>query len=152
MNIQSAILEGTRLLNNKCISTAKLDSEIIMMKVIGKDKKYIILNNYEDLGLEKLNNFKKLIKERSHRKPIAYLLGKKSFWKYEFLVSEDTLIPRPDTELIIETILKITKIRNKISVLDIGSNDGTLLKQFKEKGHNVQGFDPASTVAKVAIA
>ena len=100
MNIQSAITEGTRVLKNNYISTAQLDSEIIMMKVIGKDKKYIILNNDEDLGCEKLENFKELIKERSYRKPIAYLLGKKFFWKYEFLVSEDTLIPRPDTELI----------------------------------------------------
>ena len=139
MNIQSAITEGTRILKNEYISTAQIDSEIIMMKVIGKDKKYIILNNYEDLGLEKLNNFKKLIKERSHRKPIAYLLGKKSFWKYEFLVSEDTLIPRPDTELIIETILKITKIRNKISVLDIGIGSGCILLSILKERKNFIG-------------
>jgi len=139
MNIQSAITEGTRILKNEYISTAQIDSEIIMMKVIGKDKKYIILNNREDLGLEKLKNFKKLIKERSFRKPIAYLLGKKFFWKYEFLVSEDTLIPRPDTELIIETILKITKIRNKISVLDIGIGSGCILLSILKERKNFIG-------------
>jgi len=140
MNIQSAITEGTRVLKNNYISTAQLDSEIIMMKVIGKDKKYIILNNDEDLGCEKLENFKELIKERSYRKPIAYLLGKKFFWKYEFLVSEDTLIPRPDTELIIETVLNITKNKNKISVLDIGIGSGCILLSILKERKNFIGI------------
>ena len=109
MNIQSAILEGAKILKDVGIITAQLDSEVLMMKAIGKNKKYIILNYDESLKIEKLSNFKKLITERSNRKPVAYLTNKKFFWKYEFYVSKDTLIPRPDTELLIEEVLKITK-------------------------------------------
>ena len=139
MNIQSAILEGTKILKNKCITTAQLDSEILMMKVIGKNKKYIILNYDENLELENLRIFKQLIKERSTRKPVAYLTNKKFFWKYEFHVSKDTLIPRPDTELLIEEVLKITKNKNKIKVLDIGVGSGCILLSILKEKKNFFG-------------
>tara|TARA_B100001093_G_scaffold491569_1_gene531743 strand:- start:1866 stop:2708 length:843 start_codon:yes stop_codon:yes gene_type:complete len=139
MNIQSAILEGAKILKNKRINTALLDSEILMMKAIGKSKKYIILNNDEDLKSEKLINFKELINERSNRKPIAYLTKKKFFWKYEFCVSKDTLIPRPDTELLIEEVLKITKNKNKINVLDIGVGSGCILLSILKEKQNFFG-------------
>jgi release factor glutamine methyltransferase len=139
MNIQTAIINGIRILKNKNIPTAQLDSEILMTKVIGKDKKYIILNNNKDLKSEKLNEFEKLIKERSNRKPIAYLTNTKDFWKYEFKVTEDTLIPRPDSEIIIEEVIKITKNKNKISVLDIGVGSGCLLISILKERKNFYG-------------
>ena len=108
MNIQLAIIEGTNILQAKHIQSAQLDTEILMAKALGKDRKYIILNNNEDIRGKSLSYFKELIKERSSRKPIAYLINKKSFWNSDFFISSDTLIPRPDTELIIEQILKIT--------------------------------------------
>ena len=139
MNIQSAILEGTKILKSKGIITAQLDSEILMMKVISRNRKYIILNNDEDLKIENLINFRGLIKERSNRKPIAYLTNKKFFWKYEFYVSKDTLIPRPDTELLIEEVLKITKNKNKINVLDIGVGSGCVLLSVLKENQNFYG-------------
>ena len=109
MDIQTAIINGTKVLKHKQISTARLDSEILMMKVIGKDRKYIILNNDKNLKSEKINEFEGLIKERSNRKPIAYLTNTKQFWKYEFQVTDDTLIPRPDSEILIEEVLSRLK-------------------------------------------
>ncbi len=139
MNIQSAILEGTKILKNKGIITAQLDSEILMMKAISKNRKYIILNYDEDLKIENLINFRGLIKERSNRKPIAYLTNKKFFWKYEFYVSKDTLIPRPDTELLIEEVLKNTKNKNRINVLDIGVGSGCVLLSILKENQNFYG-------------
>ena len=104
MNIQKAIIEGSNILKNQSINTAQLDAEILMTKVIGKDKKYLILNNSKKLNNYKLNLYKRLIKERAKRKQIAYLTNKKFFWKYEFFVTEDALIPRPDTENKIEKV------------------------------------------------
>ena len=100
MDIKSLISQGSILLKNNNIPTFQIDSEILMTKVIQKDKKYIILNANKILDKKKINNYKKLIKSRSSGKPIAYLTGKKSFWKYEFKISEEVLIPRPDTETI----------------------------------------------------
>ena len=139
MNIQSAITEGANILKDKYINTAQLDAEILMEKVIGKDKKYIILNSEEKLNFERLRFFKTLIKKRSNRKPIAYLINKKFFWKYEFLITEDILIPRPDTELLIELALKITRNKNRINILDIGIGSGCILLSILKEKKNFFG-------------
>jgi len=139
MNIESAIAEGVNILNSKHIQTAKLDTEILMAKAIGEDRKYIILNDNKNLKKESLEYFKRLIKERSTRKPIAYLINKKYFWKSEFFVTRDTLIPRPDTELIIEQILKLTKYQNQIKILDIGVGSGCILLSILKERKNFYG-------------
>ena len=134
MNINFAINEGALILKKGLISTAQLDSELLMSKIIEKDRKDIILYENEKLNLELYKNFKFLIYERLKRKPIAYLLGKKDFWKYQFKISEGVLIPRPDTEIIVEEVLKITKYRQKLIILDIGVGSGCLLLSIlKEK-------------------
>ena len=127
MNIQSAVKEAVIILKNNYIKTAELDSEILLAKVLGSSREYIILNNNKNLDKIKLDNFKKLIKERANRKPIAYILNKKNFWDGEFYVNKDTLIPRPDTEVVIEEILKLTKHKTKLNILDIGVGSGCIL-------------------------
>ena len=139
MNIQSAIIEGTKILKDKCISSAQLDSEILLAKAIGQDRKYIILNNDKNLREENLRYFQKLINKRSSRKPIAHLINKKYFWKYDFFVTKDTLIPRPDTELIVEQILKITKYKSKMNMLDIGVGSGCILLTILKERKNFYG-------------
>ena len=134
MNINSAIILGAKVLKKSFIKNPFLDSEILMSKVIEKDRKYILLNSKTDLDIEDLNIFQKLINKRSTGKPIAYLTNKKFFWKSEFTVSEDTLIPRPDTELVIEKVLDLTACKNKLSILEIGVGSGCiLLSILKEK-------------------
>ncbi|MDC3089989.1 peptide chain release factor N(5)-glutamine methyltransferase [Candidatus Pelagibacter sp.] len=134
MNILEAINEATKVLKKNYINTAKLDSEILLSKVIGKERKYIILNSHKKLKKEYFVKFNKLVAKRSLGKPIAYLTGKKDFWKYEFNVSEATLIPRPDTEILIDYIIKNTKQKSKLKILDIGTGSGCiLLSILKEK-------------------
>jgi len=134
MNIQSAVTEGINILKNKSILSAKLDSEILMAKALGKKREYIFLNNDKIIKEQNLEYFKKLVQERATRKPIAYLLNKKSFWKSEFYVNKNTLIPRPDTEIILEQILKFTKNKNYLNILDIGVGSGCiLLSVLKER-------------------
>ena len=97
MNINSAIIQGAKVLKENLIKNSYIDSEILMTKVIQKDRKYILLNSKKDLDIKDLNTFKDLIEKRSIGKPIAYLINKKFFWNSEFIVSDKTLIPRPDT-------------------------------------------------------
>ena len=120
MNIEKLITEASHILKKNFIKSATLDSEILMSKVINKDRKYIILNQKEKLDQKKIDNYKNLVFERSRGKPIAYLIEKKDFWKYEFKVNKNVLIPRPDTEIIIEQVLELTKNKSKLKVLDIG--------------------------------
>ena len=139
MNIKSAIIIGTNILKDKYIQTAQLDTEILMAKAIDEDRKYIILNDQKNLKNTNLKYFKKLIKERASRKPIAYLVEQKFFWNSEFTVTNDTLIPRPDTELLVENILKLTKNKNKMNILDIGVGSGCVLLSILKEKKNFYG-------------
>ena len=139
MNIQSALTEGLNILKNKSILSAKLDSEILMAKALGKKREYIILNNDKIIKEQNLKYFKKLVHERATRKPIAYLLNKKSFWNSEFYVNKNTLIPRPDTEIILEQVLKFTKNKNYLNILDIGVGSGCILLSILKERKNFYG-------------
>ncbi len=127
MNINLAINEGSKILKSKLIPNPLLDAEILMAKTINKDRNYILLNSSNPINKNDLNNFYKLIEQRSLGNPIAYLIKKKFFWNSEFYVTSDALIPRPDTEIIIETILSLTKQKNKIHILDIGVGSGCII-------------------------
>ena len=139
MNIKSAILVGTNILKNQYIQTAQLDTEILMAKALNKDRKYIILNNDKNLQNKNLKFFEKLVKERASKKPIAYLINKKFFWNSDFIVTSDTLIPRPDTELLIEQILNLTKYKSKMNILDIGVGSGCILLTILKERKNFYG-------------
>ena len=134
MNIQTAIQKGKLCLKEKKIKTSDLDSQILMSKAINKEKKFTILNFNKKLPKKNLEYFYNLIDQRANGKPIAYIIEKKDFWKYEFLVNKDVLIPRPDTEVIIEQVLELTKNKNKLNFLDIGVGSGCIiLSILKEK-------------------
>ena len=91
MNIQSAINKGSKILQNNNISSFRLDSEIILSKVLNKERSYIFLNSNKVLSNDDLNRFNDLIKERQTGKPIAYIFGKKEFWKFEFDVDKNQI-------------------------------------------------------------
>ena len=134
MNINKALIEGSEILRKNKIKFTQLDSEIIMSKSLKKDRKYLVLNLDKSITNENLNIYKDLIKKRSLGKPIAYLTGVKHFWKSEFEIKEHVLIPRPDTEILIQETLKILKFKNQIQILDIGVGSGCiLLSILKEK-------------------
>jgi len=139
MDIQSAVIEGTNILKDKSIVSAQLDAEILMAKVLDKNREYIILNHDKVIDIENLKYFKELVNERAARKPVAYLLNKKFFWKSEFYVNKNTLIPRPDTEIIIEQILKVTKNKNYLKILDIGVGSGCILLTILKERKNFYG-------------
>jgi len=139
MNINSAIIQGAKLLKEKSIKNPYLDSEILMTMAIHKDKKYILLNSKKNLNKKDLKTFQKLINKRSIGKPIAYLTGKKNFWESEFIVSDDILIPRPDTELIIEKVLNLTVHKKKLNILEIGIGSGCILLSILKERKNFYG-------------
>ena len=134
MNIDQAIKEASSVLKKNYIKSAFLDCEILMSKALNKSRKFIIMNPNEKINDYEYRKFKKLISSRSNNKPIAYIVGKKSFWKYNFNVSEKVLIPRPDTEILIEQVLKIFKKKESINFLEIGIGSGCIiLSILKEK-------------------
>ena len=143
MNIYSALKKADKYLKINNIKSSRLDSEILLSKAINRDRKYIILNSKKKLSNKLFSCFKKLVIQRSKGTPIAYLLEKKEFWKYEFKITKNVLIPRPDTELIIEEALKISKNKFKLKVLDIGVGSGCIILSIlkERKDFNGVGID-----------
>jgi release factor glutamine methyltransferase len=139
MNIENILNEGINILQKNKILNPQLDSEILLSNLIRKDKKHIILNPKELLNSEQLDKFKSLIERRKKGEPIAYLINKKEFWKEEFFVNKDVLIPRPDTELIIEQVLKIYSKDEQLQVLDIGTGSGCILLSILKERPNFYG-------------
>jgi len=134
MNIEIAIKNASKELKKNKISSALLDSELLLSKVINKDRQFILLNLNKELNQIEQDVFRDLVLKRSRGKPLAYLTGTKSFWKYTFKVSEKVLIPRPDTEVLIEQVLKIYKNKNYINFLEVGVGSGCIsLSILKEK-------------------
>ena len=139
MNIENILNEGINILQKNKIANPQLDSEILLSNSIKRDKKHIILNPKEILNSEQLRKFKSLIERRKKGEPIAYLINKKEFWKDEFFVNKDVLIPRPDTELIIEQVLKIYSKDSQLQVLDIGTGSGCILLSILKERPNFYG-------------
>ena len=131
MNIDTAIRNGSKILRNKLIPSSQLDCEILMAETIKKDRGYIIINSDYLLKENDLNYFNKLVELRSLGNPIAHLINKKFFWNYEFFVTNDTLIPRPDTELVVESVLNLTKQKNRSVRIAAGRWGGPQLGRNK---------------------
>jgi release factor glutamine methyltransferase len=139
MNIENILSEGINILRDNKIPNPQLDSEILLSQSINKDKKHIILNPKESLKQEQLKNFNNLIERRKKGEPVAYLINKKEFWKNEFYVNKDVLIPRPDTEIIIEQVLKMYSKDDQLHILDIGTGSGCILLSILKERTNFYG-------------
>ena len=134
MDIENVINSACKELKKNKIFSALLDSELLLSKVIKKDRKYILLNPNKEIDQSDHENFEDLIIKRSKGKPLAYLTGIKSFWKYDFMINEKVLIPRPDSEIIIEQVLNIYKNTNNLNFLEVGIGSGCIaLSILKEK-------------------
>ena len=152
MNINLAINEGSKILKSKFIPNPLLDAEILMAKTIKKDRNYILLNSSETVDKNDLSTFYKLIEQRSLGNPVAYLTKKKSFWNSEFFIAKDILIPRPDTELVVENVLKLSKQKNKLNILDIGVGSGCILLSIlkERKFFYGTGIDKSGKCLKIS--
>ena len=139
MNINSAIIKASKILKNNYIANSRLDSEILMAKTINKNRNFILVNSNQILKKIDLDKFYNLIEQRSSGYPIAYLTRKKCFWTSEFSIANGTLIPRPDTELLVENILRLTKGQNRIKILDVGIGSGCILLSILKERQNFYG-------------
>tara|TARA_Y100001958_G_C21174233_1_gene505386 strand:+ start:120 stop:962 length:843 start_codon:yes stop_codon:yes gene_type:complete len=151
MNTLKIIKVGSNLLKNSNITSHILDSEILLSKTLKKSREEILIDLDKKISKKDFLVFKNYLKRRSNNEPIAYILEEKEFWSKKFIVSKDTLIPRPDTEILVDQILKIYKDK-KISILDIGTGSGciilTLLNNLKHS--NGLGIDISRNAILIA--
>ena len=130
-----------------------LEKKILLSNLLNTSKEELNLATQNKLSDKIIENFNSLILRRRKKEPISYLINKREFWKYEFYINESVLIPRHDSEIIIETVLKyVPNINTKYSILDLGTGSGcliiSLLKEYKNS-HGL-GIDIDLETLKVA--
>lgn len=143
MNIENILDKASKQLNSLNINNANLDCEVLLSNTINKDREYLILNLKQNLDKKYIDFFYNLIERRKKGEPVAYLINKKEFWKETFYVNKDVLIPRPDTEHLIEEVIKYTDEDSKLHILDIGTGSGCILLSIlrERKKFNGTGID-----------
>ena len=139
MNIQSLLNYSNKKLKQNLITSAMLDSEILLQKALKKDRKFLILNPKKNIKTNKVKIFKTLVRRREKGEPISYIINKKEFWNNNFYINSDVLIPRPDSETLVEQVLKIYDKNAKKNILDIGTGSGCLLLAILKERHNFFG-------------
>ena len=126
MIIQNTLKLASKILKYKNITSHQLDAEIILADLMGVKREFFILNNKLDISEPLLKKYNYAISRRSKYEPVAYITGKKEFWSEDFLLNKSTLIPRPETELLIYKVISILK-NKKLNILDIGTGSGCIL-------------------------
>ena len=152
MNIENILIQAFKELNNSNIKNASFDCEVLLSNIINKDREYVILNPKKNLDKKYIDIFNNLIDRRKKSEPIAYLINKKEFWKETFYIDKNVLIPRPDTEHIVEEVLKLTQNNSKSHVLDIGTGSGCILLSILKERKNFigTGIDISKKCIKVS--
>ena len=151
MQIYQIINSASQKLKNNNIHSCRLDSEILLSKVLNKKRQDLLLNSNYKVSLQLIKNFNRLLNRRLSKEPIAYILKEKEFWSKDFFVNNNTLIPRPETELMVEKIVKIYNNKN-IFFLDIGTGSGCIILSILSELNKSRaiGIDISSKAIQIA--
>jgi release factor glutamine methyltransferase len=140
MTIRETLLEGRALLSSSHVESASLDAELLLADILRADRAGLIIRGSEIITGEERNAFFKAIRRRGAGEPAAYILGRKEFWGLDFIVTPDVLVPRPDTETLVETaLLKAGKESSgNRRLLDLCTGSGALAVSLK---HELPGWE-----------
>ena len=152
MILEHVIKQATQILKNHNIDSHQLDAQIIISDIMKIPRVSLLANDQIYISQKIRKKYNQAIKRRIYREPVAYILGKKEFWSQNFLINNATLVPRPETELLIYKL--ISHFKNKrINVLDIGTGCGCILLSILGELNNSRGIgiDISSKAIQVAI-
>ena len=149
MKIKKLLNIGSLKLKKAGIKTHQLDAEILMAHILKKSREYILANMTSDILQNIRVRFLKLVKKRGKRYPLAYILHHKEFYGLDFFVDKNVLVPRPETEMLVENILKILKKNPEFSLLEIGTGSGCISISIAK---NINNKIIASDISLSALA
>ena len=126
MILEKVIKQASKILKSYNIHSHELDAELILSDIMKVKKEFFITNNEVSISEKIMEKYNIAIKRRIKREPVAYITGKKEFWSEDFIVNYSTLVPRPETELLIYKIINFFK-NKRINILDFGTGSGCIL-------------------------
>ncbi len=144
----------TEYFRSKEISTPRLDAELLLAYVLEKDRIYLYTHFDKPINFQERQKYKQLVKRRAQREPYAYIIGEKEFMSLSFKVNSSVLIPRPETELIVEQAIAIAKTKSDLRVLEIGTGSGAIAVSIAYYCKNSQVFagDISEAALNIAVA
>lgn len=128
---------GYEILKNESIDTYKLDAQLLLCMVIAKDKIYLITNRDKKVSNKDEREYLRLIEKRKNKMPIKYILGEVEFMGFDLEVEEGVLIPRGDTEILVEEVLKLINENEKLDVCDLCSGSGAIGIALAKNRNNI---------------
>ena len=136
MKIIDNLKDGSEILKVNNISSYKIDSEILMSKTLNISREEVLLNLEKNIKIEEKEKYFNLINRRKKNEPIAYIINCKSFWRDKFIINKDALIPRPDSEHLVDQTLRLIKKNQAKRILDVGVGSGCLaISILNERPH-----------------
>ena len=155
--VKEIISNATTELKKRNIQSARLDAEILLSTVLQSNRLDLVLKKNQNINLEQEKLFNQLLDKRKNNEPVAYIVKNKSFWNEDYYIASGALIPRPETEILIEMICKkINNGQKSLNILDIGCGSGclliSLLRQFsKSRGIGIDISKEALNICKKNI-
>lgn len=152
MNYLETLNYANKLLKLNNVKSYGLDSELLLSKTLNFTREKLLINLNKKIEKRNLIKFTKLVSRRINKEPIAYILKKKEFWRYNFQVNKDVLVPRPETEMIVDEVLKLTNLHSYKKILDIGTGSGCILISIIKERPKFKGtaIDISKKALKVA--
>ena len=134
MNYIEVLNKSQKELKKYNVKNPILDSEILLSKVLKLSREDLLINLHKKITEEEKNFFFKYVNRRKKKEPIAYIVGHKEFWKNNFEVNNNVLIPRPDTEILVQETINQIDSSSSYRILDVGTGSGcVLLSILKER-------------------
>ncbi len=153
--IRTVLKWTTEYFNQRDIESSRVDAEVLLADILKTTRIDLYLHFDQPLTEEELFRFKNVIKQRAARKPVAYILGHKEFWSLRFMVSKDVLIPRPETECLVEAILEYVRSiesSNPLQILELGTGSGAIIIALASEMpvHIYTGTDLSKSAIRIA--
>ena len=142
----------TQFFASKGIDSPRLDAEILLSHVLKKERIYLYAHYDEPMTTEELATYRELVKKRADRLSVAHILGERSFMGLDFLVNENVLIPRPETEMLVETVWEQLEPEAEARILDIGTGSGAILLSLLHERPQCQGLGVDISEKALAVA
>jgi release factor glutamine methyltransferase len=152
LTLEQAIKKATEDLTRAGISTGRFDAELLLAHVLDRDRTWVFTHVHDSFGTENHGLFRQFVARRARREPLQYILGRQEFWGLEFTVTRDVLIPRPETELVVEAALQILRQTAQPAFIDLCTGSGCIAVSLAKESPAARIFAGDISGAAVSVA
>ncbi|MDQ1278683.1 MAG: release factor glutamine methyltransferase [Thermodesulfobacteriota bacterium] len=154
MTIQACLEEAVNTLRKAGIGSPRLDAEVLLCHIMQADRAQLLMRGHSLLTDQQLRCFRQWVARRELKEPVAYIVGEKEFWSLSFYVNRHVLIPRPETEILVEEVLRVIPgiDRRPVRILEIGAGSGAISVALAVSQENMQIVATDISPAAVAVA